>query len=73
MQKCDICATVGPMSTKFNEIMQNVYLKWLAVKNFNFKIQRRQTTVVLKIDKLQYRMMMQKGCQAYRLSAILDF
>jgi len=41
------------ISTKFNVIMQNVSAKWLAVKNFHFKIARWLTTI-LKVDKLQY-------------------
>jgi len=44
-----------------NVIVQNVSLKWLAVKNFNSKIQRWRTAAILKINKLQCLMMMQNG------------
>jgi len=39
--------------------MQNMSLKCMAVKNLNFSIQRWQTADILKIEKLQYFMMMQ--------------
>jgi len=40
----------------------------MAVKNFNFKIPGGQTAAVLKIDKLQYLMMMQNGGPIYKMS-----
>jgi len=61
LEKCDIVATVRPISTKLNAITKNVSLKWLAGKNFNFKILRWRTAAILKIDNLQYLMMMQNG------------
>jgi len=60
-KKCDISAAVRLISTKFNVIMQNMSLKWLAVKNFIFRIPRWWIPAILKIDKWQYFMMMQKG------------
>jgi len=59
-KNCEICATVGPISTKFNTMAQNVFLKHGA-ENFNFKTPRWRTAAILKIEKLQYLMMIQNG------------
>ena len=40
---CGLCATVWPIATKFGTTMQNVSLKWMAVKNFSFKNPRWRT------------------------------
>jgi len=49
-EKCDISAAIRPSATKFNLVTQNVSVKWMAVKNFNFKIPRWRTAAMLKID-----------------------
>jgi len=61
-------SSVWLISTLFGMIMQNVFLKCAAVKNFNFQNPRWRTAAILTTEKSLYLMMVfpkhrQKCCQ----------
>ena len=58
---------------KFGTVTQNLSVNCIAVKKFKLKNPRRRTVAILKTNVATFHDDSERVCQAYRLSAILDF